>query len=77
MYYYCLSLYFSIIFYVDIVTKSIKEELKELYTPFHSDTDGSIIVELDYALYGTIEAGRIWYDYFRDTTLLLVSYITW
>ena len=54
--------------YVDII-KSISQELNDLYTSFQSE-NGSVIVELDYALYGTLEAGRIWYDYFRN---ILVS----
>lgn len=58
--------------YVDIV-KSISEELKELYQSFQSD-DGSVIVELDYALYGTIEAGRIWYNYFRNILVNKLGY---
>jgi len=58
--------------YVDII-KSISQELSELYTSFQSD-NGSVIVELDYALYGTLEAGRIWYDYFRDILVTKLDY---
>jgi hypothetical protein len=58
--------------YVDII-KSISQELSEFYTSFQSD-NASVIVELDYALYGTSEAGRIWYDYFRDILVTKLDY---
>ena len=58
--------------YVNII-KSISQELNDLYESFQSD-DGSVIVELDYALYGTLEAGRIWYDYFRGILVNKLGY---
>ena len=58
--------------YVNII-KSISQGLNDLYESFQSD-DGSVIVELDYALYGTLEAGRIWYDYFRGILVNKLGY---
>ena len=58
--------------YVDII-KSINEELNDEYTSFQSD-NGSVIVELDYALYGTLEAGRIWYNYFKNILVSKMGY---
>jgi len=50
--------------YVGII-KSISTELSEIYSLFEND-DGSVIVELDYALYGCLESGRLFYNFFRD-----------
>lgn len=57
---------------VDII-RGINPELDKLYGEF-TELDGSVIVELDYALYGTIEAGRMWYDYFKSI-LINLGYI--
>jgi hypothetical protein len=54
---------------VDII-RSINPDLHNLYGEF-IDFDGSVIVQLDYALYGTIEAGRMWYDYFKSILINL------
>ena len=50
--------------YVGII-KSISTELSEIYSAFENE-DGSVIVELDYALYGCLESGRLFYNYFRS-----------
>jgi hypothetical protein len=40
------------------------------YTPFLND-DGTIVVQLDKALYGCVESARLWYNHLKD---LLVSF---
>jgi len=54
---------------VDII-RSINPDLHNLYGEF-LDFDGSVVVQLDYALYGTIEAGKMWYDYFKSILINL------
>ena len=58
--------------YVDII-KSINPELKNEYTSFEN-SDGSVIVELDYALYGCVESGRLWYNHFKDILVSKLGY---
>ena len=55
------------------IIRQISPELDKLYGEY-VQSDGSVIVELDYALYGTIEAGRMWYDYFKSI-LINLGYI--
>jgi len=50
------------------IIRDISPELNTLYGAY-IESDGSVIVQLDYALYGTIEAGRMWYDYFKSIVL--------
>ena len=50
------------------IIRDISPELHTLYGEY-MESDGSVIVQLDYALYGTIEAGRMWYDYFKSIVL--------
>jgi hypothetical protein len=50
--------------YVQII-KDMSTDLNDLYSK-HENQDGSVIVELDYALYGCLESGRLFYNYFRN-----------
>ena len=50
--------------YVQII-KNMSDDLNDLYSK-HENQDGSVIVELDYALYGCLESGRLFYNYFRN-----------
>ena len=52
--------------------KSISEELRNQYDVYEDD-NGSVIVELDFALYGCLESGRLWYEHFKKI-LLKMSY---
>ena len=50
--------------YVDLI-KVINPDLKIEYESFQNE-DGSVIVELDFALYGRVEAGRLFYEFFKN-----------
>jgi hypothetical protein len=50
--------------FVDII-KSINKKLNDEYTSF-KNSDGSVIAELDYALNGCLESGRLRYNYFKN-----------
>jgi hypothetical protein len=58
--------------YVDLI-KNISDKLKLEYESFQND-DGSVIVELDFALYGCIEAGRLFYEFFKNILVEKMSY---
>jgi hypothetical protein len=58
--------------YVDLI-KSINMDLNSVYTDFQNE-DGSVIVQLDYALYGCVEAGRLWYNYFSNILVEKMGY---
>ena len=58
--------------YVDLI-KNINADLKLQYETFQSE-DGSVIVELDFALYGCIEAGRLFYDFFKNILVDKMGY---
>ena len=58
--------------YVDLI-KNISADLKLQYETFQSE-DGSVIVELDFALYGCIEAGRLFYDFFKNILVDKMGY---
>jgi hypothetical protein len=58
--------------YVELI-KNISADLKLQYETFQSK-DGSVIVELDYALYGCVEAGRLWYNYFSNILVEKMGY---
>lgn len=57
---------------VDIIM-TISEEIRRLYSGY-VNSDGSVYVELDYALYGCLEAGRLWYEYFKDILVSKMGY---
>ena len=58
--------------YVDLI-KLINIDLNSIYIDFQNE-DGSVIVKLDYALYGCVEAGRLWYNYFSNILLEKIGY---
>jgi len=58
--------------YVELI-KTINSDLKIEYESFQND-DGSVIVELDFALYGCIEAGRLFYEFLKNILVERMGY---
>lgn len=58
--------------YVDLI-KVINPDLKIEYESFQNE-DGSVIVELDFALYGCVEAGRLFYEFLKNILVKKMDY---
>jgi hypothetical protein len=55
------------------ISREIADELCDMYPVYkqYRQSDGTIIVRLIQALYGTVDAGRLWYDEFKGYLMSL------
>jgi hypothetical protein len=57
---------------LDAKLAMILTKIRPDYVPF-LDKDGTLVVQLDKALYGCVESARLWYDHLRNTLISMLT----